>query len=491
MLKFVTVTNFKGETLEMELAHPEKSGLCIYNIEGLGGGKATVNTKDSVTGDGSWYNSARAEQRNIVLYMKLMMDPSVEENRHKMYQYFPIKTEVRLLFTTDQRALYITGHVESNETPIFTSEEFSTISIICSDPFFYNSVNPYDLFTGLIPKFEFPFADDCFPDPDEPWEVIYYNPNYITNFDLIHPVNSSGYDYFGESGETINDWFFDNESPGNGAIFLRNTGLEVRQYSTNSYPIRFYTEFGRLLNGGTYTASYVDADTLRSKTFTINRPLNEAPFEEELETNNPDFTYKIISDSGSDIYRFEIRVTQSVNSFELIKGAKVEEGVDQTLATFKNGEWIITKDPGEGYDPYPGTIEFGQLENETKAIVRYEGTQDIGFTIRIHIIKPSIDMTVYNLTSGEYMTIIGERISMIIGDNIQEDDVIEISTRRGHKTIELINGTGSHNILGALSATSKWLKLYNGDNILEVEGSGNEDYQFSIQFSYNEAYEGL
>lgn len=488
MLKSVTVTNFKGETLEMELAHPEKTGLCIYNVEGIGGGKANINTSESATGDGSWYNSARADARNIVVYMKLLAD--VEENRHKMYQYFPLKTQIRLLFTTDKRSLYIDGYVESNETPIFSSEEFSTISVICPDPNFYNISAPYTLFSGTVPLFEFPFFDDSVPDPDAPPAIPPFNSNYISNFDLVHPFNTSNEAYFTASGETINGWFFENPSIGNGAIFLQYSGIQVTQYSTNSSPIRWYTTFGKLVNGNTYTASFLTLEDMNTWTFTIDRPDISNPYESIYPDSVDDITYKIIADANSDDYRFEVGIRQNVTANTILVAVKVEDGSEQTLAEFKEDQWVLIQDPGPGFDPYPGTIEFGSVESNSKAIIHYDGNVDVGIIIDITVVMPSANITIYNLSNGEHMELLGDKISAIAGGNIKEGDVIRVCTTRGHKAITITRSEGVFNILGCLSRSSKWLGLVHGDNIFQIEGSSDDAYMFST-FYYNEAYAGI
>lgn len=66
MLRAITVTNFKGESLRMELSKPEDSGLLIYNITGLGSPSISINNTDMATVDGGRFNSARAQVRNIV-----------------------------------------------------------------------------------------------------------------------------------------------------------------------------------------------------------------------------------------------------------------------------------------------------------------------------------------------------------------------------------------------------------------------------------------
>lgn len=162
MIKAVKVTNYIGESLTMELANPEKSGLAIYNIEGIGGAQSNVSTTEIVTMDGGLYNSARKQQRNIVLYIYLGYDDS-ELARQKTYRYFPVKHEVTLTFYTDKRTMKITGYVESNEPAIFTSETYTQISIVCPDPNFY-SVNEEDgvlcVFNGTDPNFEFPWSNE-------------------------------------------------------------------------------------------------------------------------------------------------------------------------------------------------------------------------------------------------------------------------------------------------------------------------------------------
>ena len=160
MIKSVTVTNHLNESIKMELRFPEKSGFLIQSIDGLGAGKATINSTESATSDGSTYNSARVSSRNIVLNIKLLANPTVESTRQKTYKYFPIKKKVTLTFETDNRLCRIDGYVESNEPNIFSKQEATQISIICPDPYFY-SINVHNtVFSGVESLFEFPFSNE-------------------------------------------------------------------------------------------------------------------------------------------------------------------------------------------------------------------------------------------------------------------------------------------------------------------------------------------
>lgn len=160
MIKAVTVTNPKGESLRLELKRPELSGLIVQKIEGLGPVNATINTTEIATMDGAIYNSAKAQTRNIVLTLAMMFSPTIEDSRLKTYKFFPIKKQIRLDVETDRRTVYTYGYVESNEPEIFSDKETADISIICPSPYFYEGSGTVTSFYGAEPLFEFPFSNE-------------------------------------------------------------------------------------------------------------------------------------------------------------------------------------------------------------------------------------------------------------------------------------------------------------------------------------------
>ena len=167
MIKSVVITNYLGESIEFELRAPEKTGLYVQSITGLGPGKANINTTSIATDDGSIYNSARAEERNIVMTLGFMMVPgiteTIEDARHLTYKYFPKKKPINFYILTDSRELETIGYVESNEPDIFSKESTTQISIICPDPLFYSAGEEgtnVTRFNGVDFKFEFPFDSD-------------------------------------------------------------------------------------------------------------------------------------------------------------------------------------------------------------------------------------------------------------------------------------------------------------------------------------------
>lgn len=161
MIKSVTVKNHIGESLKLELGSPEKTGLSIRQITGLGPCTANINMSEIATLDGSVYNSARVNTRNIVITLGMMFKPTIEAARLKVYRYFPIKQKISVIIETDARFVETIGYVESNEPNIFSNDETTQISIICPDPYFYvvgdgTSV----IFSGVEPMFEFPFSNE-------------------------------------------------------------------------------------------------------------------------------------------------------------------------------------------------------------------------------------------------------------------------------------------------------------------------------------------
>lgn len=163
MIRSITITNYLNESVELELAKPEKSGFVVKSITGLGPSQASINTTEVATNDGSIYNSARLSSRNIVLTLAFLPNDTIEATRQLSYKYFPVKKKLTFRVDTDNRQAEVEGYVESNEPTIFSEEEGTTVSIVCPDPYFY-SVSDLEkdttVFYGMEPKFEFPFMNE-------------------------------------------------------------------------------------------------------------------------------------------------------------------------------------------------------------------------------------------------------------------------------------------------------------------------------------------
>lgn len=159
MIKTITVTNYLGDSIDLELSNPDPSGLIVANVEGLGPVETSINTTDLATADGAVFSSARVQTRNIVMSLLFKENPTIETSRHSTYKFFPIKRKVTIRVETDERVVEATGYVESNVPVIFSKEEYTQISIVCPDPYFYAISTGKKVFAGVVPLFQFPFSN--------------------------------------------------------------------------------------------------------------------------------------------------------------------------------------------------------------------------------------------------------------------------------------------------------------------------------------------
>lgn len=196
MIRSITVTNYLGDSIKLDLARPELSGFVVKSVTGLGPGKSNINTTESATNDGGVYNSARTPIRNIVLSLGFLWKNTIEDTRQLSYKYFPIKKKVTLLIETDNRKAEIEGYVESNEPNIFSKSEGTDISMICPNPYFYSvgeSGTTITKFHNLEPTFEFPFSNESLTEDllemgsvnHTYSQLVIYNGDSETGIDII------------------------------------------------------------------------------------------------------------------------------------------------------------------------------------------------------------------------------------------------------------------------------------------------------------------
>ena len=174
MIYSITAINSFGESLKMELYHPELSGLNIFDITGIGSPPMDIQTSDLVSSDGSIFASSRAQERFISFTLKPLFYPDIETARHLIYKFFPVKSKVTLIFETDHRISTISGYIKSNEPDVFSKDEQVIVQVLCPDPWFYREGDPKTvILNGVDPLFEFPFSNEKLLDDEvERKEVV-------------------------------------------------------------------------------------------------------------------------------------------------------------------------------------------------------------------------------------------------------------------------------------------------------------------------------
>jgi hypothetical protein len=140
MLYKVEVRTPQGNLLGLQL-DDVSDGFIVQGIDGLDPVKATLVSSDFAQIDGSQYQSARREPRNIVLTIGLdpTDDDSVYDLRNRLYGFLMPKSEISLRFyLLEGLTVDIPGRVESFDAPLFVQEPTATISVINFDPDFYD-----------------------------------------------------------------------------------------------------------------------------------------------------------------------------------------------------------------------------------------------------------------------------------------------------------------------------------------------------------------
>lgn len=634
MIRAVTVTNFKGEKLRLDLFNPWDSGLVVMKIDGIGGNKADINTTDISTGDGAYFNSARAQTRNIVFTLKPLDD--VETNRHKTYKYFPVKKEVKLEFETDTRSSFISGYVESNEPDIFNQQETMDISILCPDPYFTIADDSATAFNGMEGGFEFEFCDESviwsldyiqygnFIQPDnsggqttytvengsipcitgwtfnsagtatmtlmptwteivaesgcslnstlytvrtgpfnwefqfnatvgqvvtlqakfsgvdqqveathtarytglqdfqcavdvpegttkvEVWIIIQattgpvqmmktgfvtapsYNENMLPNYDFRNPINTSSYTSWQNAGETIANWSIRTSTgAGNFQATWLQDGISLYQYKTATAAFEYINAPGSAVvtPGKTYTLSAIVNNELYTLTFLAISATDDGP--------NLDLPNHFVMDYCS-VFRLYNTATQTAwpedageSCVITVAAVKMEEGPRSTLARKSGDDWILLTPEAATDKPYAwGTLEFGQIRMDDRAIIQYEGDADCGMIINIHALDVAENITIYNVDTREQMQIRTDKIAALTGAGLTAGDDIEICTIPGQKYIRLMRQGTYTNILSTISRDADWLMLSNGMNnfaFTAVTGSNN----LIVTFNYQVKHEGV
>lgn len=166
MINKITVTNPLGQSVDILLRNPERSGFLIKRIDGLDPSVAVINTTELASQDGSLFNSSRVMSRNIVFSIGLRRGvDTVETLRQKTYKYFPLKKNIEIVIESDNRTCKVVGYVESNNIDIFSKDVTAQISVICPDAYFYAAQGTLTLFSGVDPLFEFPFSNESTVSP--------------------------------------------------------------------------------------------------------------------------------------------------------------------------------------------------------------------------------------------------------------------------------------------------------------------------------------
>ena len=146
------IQNAKNEIFE--LTHDSKN-YSVISVQGLAPPQTVVNTSTGGLIDGAFFNSARLQQRNIVI--TIVINGDIETNRQRLYKIFNLKKPCKIFFQNEKRNVQIEGYVETAECNLFTQREQMQISIVCPRPYFEDLNVIHTELAQIMREFEFPF----------------------------------------------------------------------------------------------------------------------------------------------------------------------------------------------------------------------------------------------------------------------------------------------------------------------------------------------
>lgn len=128
----------------------------ITNIDGLNPPPAIINTVKRAGHDGSLFNSAFVDDRQIII--NLVINGDVCKNRNKLYRFFQTARETKLYYFNDAHGVYISGWCQNAPVDFFTQKQNIQITLLCPDPFWHSIAPIIGTTNGIESLFEFPFS---------------------------------------------------------------------------------------------------------------------------------------------------------------------------------------------------------------------------------------------------------------------------------------------------------------------------------------------
>lgn len=172
------IENANGEMLTLTQNEQKYQ---VVSITGLDQPPAQLNLTSIAGLDGSKFNSAKLDTRNLVITLKL--NGEVENNRLELYRFFRTKDICTFYYKSESLDVFIKGYVETVECVLFSEAETMQISIICPNPYFSSINEVIADISNLVPGFTFPFSIEY----DTPIAFSTYVINNVTDV-----YNSSG-----------------------------------------------------------------------------------------------------------------------------------------------------------------------------------------------------------------------------------------------------------------------------------------------------------
>lgn len=136
------------------------------------------------------------------------------------------------------------------------------------------------------------------------------------------------------------------------------------------------------------------------------------------------------------------------------------------------------------------TMEMSELRVLKERSVVYEGNQDIGIIIKLHMLGEVTGLVIYNTLTREKMSFNDTLLKSLTGSTFLAKDDIEISTINGDKHVKLTREGTETNIINCINRDANWFNISKGDNVFTYTATKGE-YNVQMEIQNRIIYEGI
>ena len=482
MIKSIKVTNYRNESLTLELANPYKTGLAITSVDGLGPAEASISTSDIASKDGSLFNSARMGNRNIVLNFRLLPNPAVEairdveRIRHTVYRYFPIKKKLTLEIITGERIGTIVGYVDKCEPNIFTKNQTIQVSIVCPDPWFKSNEEIKINSLQVTDAFNFPLESimterknlldlsECVDKSDDYTSVRYIKDE---NGSVTSVIVAALTNINKDNRPSYVRLFRTTMNPFSGYLTLEREDHHELEYLEVKNPVI-----------KVYAADYSNPYFVSIEDYTCKSEQGHKIAPSFTAIISVDLRFdKIIADNPN----FTMNVGDYITFYPMIRDVK-----------YINERAFEPYIPADRIEDTAKYLHFGFIEATDELRIDNTGDSETGINIVADLIG---EVTNLKFTyDNAVLKLSDEVINNIVGSNMKDGDKLIIDSRKGSKKVSLFREGTEYNIIGAITEDSDWIILEPGMTVIKITADENDTssvYNAHFSTEINKLFEGV
>lgn len=141
-------------------------------------------------------------------------------------------------------------------------------------------------------------------------------------------------------------------------------------------------------------------------------------------------------------------------------------------------------------------LMFSEIKSVSSTVIKYTGSIDNGFTIRVSLYGtadkfPRIRITSISGSSMKTVEVDMTKVKRSIGSEFRSGDQIVITTKEGSRSVQVVHGRVTRSILNAVGENPQWPVLTLGINTILCEVPGGDPYSIGYTIEYDQRVMGI